>query len=94
MYCGQIDLSTTTDRQDVLKLLVATDEFGLNSLSEYIQEFLIENQEEFLQNDPIKILEIIFQYESFATLKEYCLKIICQNPGNLFENDKMLTVVF
>jgi len=70
-------------------LLIATDEFGLNTLGEYIQEFLINNKEEFLQKDPIGILENVFQHETFATLKDYCLETICQKPDILFETEKI-----
>uniref|UniRef100_U9U8S6 BTB domain-containing protein n=1 Tax=Rhizophagus irregularis (strain DAOM 181602 / DAOM 197198 / MUCL 43194) TaxID=747089 RepID=U9U8S6_RHIID len=40
LYCGQIDL-TIRSGLDILKLLAAADEFGINTLSEYIKEFLI-----------------------------------------------------
>ncbi|RIA80319.1 BTB/POZ protein, partial [Glomus cerebriforme] len=75
LYCGKLDLNTKNG-PDVLKLLVATEEFGLNNLSEYIQKFLIENQKEFLRNDPIGILETVIQHETFTTLKNYCLETI------------------
>jgi len=91
LYCGQLDLSVKNG-SDTLKLLVATEELGLNILSEYIQEFLIENQKEFLQNDPVGILEISFQHETFTTLKDYCLETICQEPEVLFGTDKILSL--
>ncbi|PKK65534.1 POZ domain-containing protein, partial [Rhizophagus irregularis] len=49
LYCGQLDLNVKNG-PDTLKLLVATEELGLNILGEYIQEFLIKNQKKFLQN--------------------------------------------
>ena len=90
LYCGQLDLSIIKNGSDALKLLVATEELGLNILSEYIQEFLIENQKEFLENDPIGILKISFQHETFTALKDYCLETICQEPNVLFGTDKIL----
>ncbi len=77
---------------DILKLLVATDEFGLQTLNEYIQGFLIENQKEFLQNDPIGILEIAFRIETFEKFKDNCIRIICQEPDLLFGTDKILAL--
>ena len=90
LYCGQLDLSVKNG-PGTLKLLVATEELGLNILSEYIQEFLIENQKEFLQNDPVGILENSFQHD-FTTLKNYCLETICQEPEVLFGTDKILSL--
>ncbi|RIA80316.1 hypothetical protein C1645_810494 [Glomus cerebriforme] len=91
LYCGQLDLNTKNGL-DVLKLLVATEELGLNTLCDYIQEFLIENQEELLQNDTVGILEFAFQHETFTKLKDHCLETICQNPDILFGTDKILSL--
>ncbi|POG65116.1 hypothetical protein GLOIN_2v438827 [Rhizophagus irregularis DAOM 181602=DAOM 197198] len=85
LYCGQLDLNVKNG-PDTLKLLVATEELGLNILSEYIQEFLIK------QNDPIGILEVAFQHENFTTLRGYGLEAICQDPYILFGTDKILSL--
>ncbi|CAB4397973.1 unnamed protein product [Rhizophagus irregularis] len=90
-YCGQLDLNVKNG-PDTLKLLVATDELGLNILSEYIQEFLIKNQKKFLQNDPIGILEVAFQHETFTMLRDYGLEAICEEPNILFGTDKILSL--
>src|SRR4051812_39078767 len=91
MYCGQLDLNVKSG-PDTLNLLVATEELGLNILSEYIQELLVKNQKEFLQNDPIGILEVAFQHETFTTLRDYGLETICQDPEILFDTDKILSL--
>src|SRR5436853_6243948 len=91
MYCGKLDLNVKNG-PDTLKLLVATDELGLNILSEYIQELLVKNQKEFLQNDPIGILEVAFQHETFTTLRDYGLETICQDPDILFGTNKILLI--
>ncbi|GBB89312.1 hypothetical protein RclHR1_00160028 [Rhizophagus clarus] len=92
LYCGQLDLSVDEGGSDILKLLIATEELGLNILNEYIQEFLIENQNELLHNNPIEILEVVFQYEAFTKLKDNLLKTICQKPKILFGTDKILSL--
>ncbi|PKK73519.1 hypothetical protein RhiirC2_864398 [Rhizophagus irregularis] len=78
---------------DILKLLVATEELGLDRvLSEYIQEFLIEDQNKFSQDDCIELLKIVFQHGTFTILEDYCLKTICQVPAILFGTDKILSL--
>ncbi|CAB4397458.1 unnamed protein product [Rhizophagus irregularis] len=77
---------------DILKLLVATEELGLNILNEFIQEFLIENQNEYLQNDPLGVLELVSQHETFTNLKDSLLEIICHEPKILFGTDKILSL--
>ncbi|RIA92258.1 hypothetical protein C1645_820944 [Glomus cerebriforme] len=91
LYCGQLELSIENG-SDILKLLIAADEFGINTLSEFIQEFLIDNLKEFLENNPNEILEIIFQHEALTTLKDDFLETICQDPDVLFGTDKFLTL--
>ncbi|CAB4431911.1 unnamed protein product [Rhizophagus irregularis] len=91
LYCGQLDLNVKNG-PDTLKLLVATEELGLNILGEYIQEFLVKNQKKFLQNDPIGILEVAFQHENFTTLRDCGLEAICQEPNILFGTDKILSL--
>ncbi|CAB4431913.1 unnamed protein product [Rhizophagus irregularis] len=85
LYCGQLDLNVNNG-PDISKLLVATGELGLDTLGEYIQEFLIK------QNDPIGILEVAFQHENFTTLRGYGLEAICQDPYILFGTDKILSL--
>lgn len=85
-------MSVEKNGLDLLKLLISTDEFGLHTLNEHLQEFIVNNQKgkELLQNDPVGILEIVFQHESLTTLHNYCIEIICQEPDILFGTDKIL----
>src|SRR3954449_9802742 len=48
LYCGKVDLNVK-DGFNILGLLVATDELGLNEFNEYIKGFLINNQNEILK---------------------------------------------
>jgi hypothetical protein len=57
----------------IITWLPASDEIGINSLSEYIREFWIKN---------LKIsYKMILLAQNF---KDYCLIIICQEPKILF----------
>jgi hypothetical protein len=73
---------------EVLNLLIAVDELNIQTLIQYIQEYLINYQYEFLHQDCVEILETIYQYVTFSTLWNYCLDIICEKPSVLFESDK------
>ena len=53
---------------DVLKLLIAVDELNIQPLISHIQEYLIKNQPEFLRQNPIVILETVYQHETFEYL--------------------------
>ncbi|RIA81365.1 BTB/POZ protein [Glomus cerebriforme] len=75
IYCGKIDL-TKLRGPEVLKLLIAVDEFDIQSLITHTQEYLSKHQDEFLQQNPIEILEIK----------------ICKEPEMLFDSDKFINL--
>ncbi|RIA83797.1 BTB/POZ protein, partial [Glomus cerebriforme] len=87
-YCGKLDLDFE-NAIDVIKLLIAVDEFGLSTLAEYIQEFFVNNQ---LKVDPVGILKIIFEQQKFLTLQNLSLEKICQEPHILFQKYSFLTL--
>ncbi|EXX50849.1 BTB/POZ domain-containing protein [Rhizophagus irregularis DAOM 181602=DAOM 197198] len=89
LYCGKIDLSVES-ASDIVTLLTMANEFELHSLVKYIQEFLIDNQKEFIKNNAIKFLENIFQSETFELIRNYCLKITYDTPELLFEKNTFL----
>ncbi|CAB4430989.1 unnamed protein product [Rhizophagus irregularis] len=91
IYCGKIDLAKLQG-PDVLKLLIAVDEFKIQTLIICIQEYLIKHQYEFLQQNPTEILEIVYQHEAFTDLWNYCLEEICAEPDLLFKSDKFINL--
>ncbi|PKK64954.1 hypothetical protein RhiirC2_853947, partial [Rhizophagus irregularis] len=87
IYCGKIDLSKLQG-PDILKLLIAVDELKIQTLILCIQEYLIKHQHEFLQQNPLEILETVYQRETFTNLWNYYLEEICAKPDTLFKSDK------
>ncbi|RIA92653.1 BTB/POZ protein [Glomus cerebriforme] len=75
LYSGTIEL----DKQkgiNVFKLFMAADELDIKKLSDYILNYITKKCETFIKDDPIDILQIIFQYEPFNYLRNYCLELI------------------
>ncbi|CAB4430976.1 unnamed protein product [Rhizophagus irregularis] len=87
IYCGKIDLEKLQG-QDILKLLITVDELKIQSLNHCIQEYLVKHQHEFLQQNPLEILETIYLHENFTDLWNYYLEEICAKPDTLFKSDK------
>ncbi|CAB4400697.1 unnamed protein product [Rhizophagus irregularis] len=86
IYCGNIELKNLQG-PDVLKLLIAVEELNIHPLVSHIQEFLIEHQTEFLYQNPIGILETVYQHETFTDLWNFCLEKICEEPEALFSSN-------
>ena len=78
---------------ELLDLLMAVDELSIQTLIPCIQEHLINYQYEFLQQNPIEILETVYQvcqHDTFKGLWDFFLETICEKPEILFNSDKLL----
>ncbi|RIA83593.1 BTB/POZ domain-containing protein [Glomus cerebriforme] len=89
LYTGHININNKTGAE-VLDILITSDELNLNQLTKVTEDFIIENHQQFLQNDPVGILLIIYCYKSLVNLQELCLETICFNPTLLFNSDKFI----
>jgi hypothetical protein len=91
LYTGLVNLDKQNGAK-VLRLLMASDELNLQKLSDHIQTYLIDNQAEYLKNDPVDVLQIVFRYEGCKDLRNFCLDTICDNPKILFESPKFTSL--
>jgi len=71
---------------DILDLLLASDELLLDESIIFIQKYLIEKQPEWLQENFVKVLHMVFQLESCKQLQDYCLEFICFDPEPFFNS--------
>ncbi|CAG8465499.1 8400_t:CDS:2 [Scutellospora calospora] len=92
LYCGDVEIKDLKG-ETILELLVASDEFGLTTLIDHVQQYFIENQKNFLQKDPVGMLHIASLHEAFNKIEEFSLEFICENPEILFDsNNKYLSL--
>ncbi|CAG8765488.1 14472_t:CDS:2, partial [Gigaspora margarita] len=79
LYCGEIILQNQ-DRETILELLVASDEFGLTKLIDYVQQYFGENIKAHLSQNPIDILHLDdvteFNQDDFELLEKTLQKCI------------------
>jgi hypothetical protein len=68
--------------------MIASDELNLKKLTKVAEDFIIENHHQFLQKDPVGILQIVYNCKPPANLQEFCLEKICSEPGSLFNSEK------
>ncbi len=79
MYTGELDL-TKQSGEDILGLLIATDELLLEELFKYVQDYLIEKQTSWVRQNFVLVLHVIFKFPSCKELQDYCLESICAEP--------------
>ncbi|CAI2165384.1 7133_t:CDS:1 [Funneliformis geosporum] len=84
MYTGILDVRGQSTL-DVFNLLIASDELLLEGLTNFIQKYLIEEQNGWLQRNLVKVHQIVFQLESCKKLQDYCLECICDDPIPFFK---------
>ncbi|GES81002.1 BTB/POZ domain-containing protein [Rhizophagus clarus] len=87
LYTDQIHITNKTGTE-LLNLMIISDELMLKKLTKFTEDFIIKNQQQFLQNDPVGILQIIHYCEALVNLQELCLNEICFEPRILFNSDK------
>ena len=71
-----------------MELLTAADEFGIESLYEYMMKYFIENYEDYIKKNPVKILQLIYANKNFNELKNIYLEKFCEYSEKLFESNE------
>ncbi|GBB98681.1 hypothetical protein RclHR1_00330008 [Rhizophagus clarus] len=86
IYTGEVNLTNTSDI-NILELLVASDELLLEELLEHVQDYLIENQTNWIQKNFIFVLHAVIKLASCKKLQDYCFESICADPQPFFTSN-------
>ncbi|CAB4410631.1 unnamed protein product [Rhizophagus irregularis] len=79
IYTGELDLAKQSG-EDILGLLVSSDELLIDELFNHVQDYLIEKQTSWVQKNFVLVLHTVFQLTSCKKLQDYCLESICEDP--------------
>jgi hypothetical protein len=71
---------TNQSSENILGLLVASDELLLEELFKHVQEYLIEKRSTWVQQNFVLVLHATFRLASCRKLRDYCFKSICKDP--------------
>ncbi|RIA80181.1 BTB/POZ protein [Glomus cerebriforme] len=82
IYKADLDLNRQKT-SDICNLIKASDELNIDILNEHILEFVSQNSRKLLNEDPVQILQVVFQLDIFSNLRDTFLQIICKNPEKL-----------
>ncbi|RHZ84128.1 hypothetical protein Glove_85g115 [Diversispora epigaea] len=83
LYTGILDL-TNVPGSDILGLLAASDELILEELFKHVQNYLIEKESAWLNQNLVKVLRIVSRLASCKQLQDYCYESICTDPYPFF----------
>ncbi|GBC04322.1 hypothetical protein RclHR1_05610009 [Rhizophagus clarus] len=89
IYTGELNL-TNRSGEDIFGLLVASDQLLIEELLRYVQDYLLEKQINWVQNNIILILNTVFKFTSCEKLRDYCLNSIYKDLQSFITSDSSL----
>ncbi|PKC64793.1 hypothetical protein RhiirA1_461929 [Rhizophagus irregularis] len=75
------------DISDIIKILIAFSELGLQELIIHLQLFLIENRKNWMKQNFILIYKTSFENNSFLKLQDFCKEFIFNEPEKFFNSN-------
>ncbi|GES93114.1 hypothetical protein GLOIN_2v1818692 [Rhizophagus clarus] len=78
IYTGELNLNKQSG-EDILGLLVASDELLIEELYNYIQDYLIVKPKIWMKNRFTLVFHTAFKLAGCKKLQDYCLESICKN---------------
>ncbi|RGB35665.1 BTB/POZ protein [Rhizophagus diaphanus] len=85
IYTGELDLNKQSG-ENILGLIVASDELLLEELFNHVQDYLIEKQTKWVHENFVLVLEAVFRLDNCKKLQDYCFESICENPLPFFSS--------
>ncbi|GBC46632.2 hypothetical protein GLOIN_2v1870949 [Rhizophagus irregularis DAOM 181602=DAOM 197198] len=85
IYTGELDL-TKQSGENILGLIVASDELLLEELFKHVQDYLIEKQTKWVHENFVLVLDAVFRLDNCKKLQDYCFESICENPLPFFSS--------
>ncbi|GBC03152.1 hypothetical protein RclHR1_00050060 [Rhizophagus clarus] len=89
IYGGKV-LLENYNGEKILELLVASDELCLNELLEYVQDYFINNEIDWLRENFNEYCHIIFQHDNFQKLQDYCIRMVANDPQKFRRHGKFV----
>ncbi|RIA79027.1 BTB/POZ protein [Glomus cerebriforme] len=74
------------DTLDIIKILVAANELGLQDLIIHLQSFLIENKKNWIKQNFNLIYQTSFENDSLLSLQNFCTEFISNEPEKFFKS--------
>ena len=91
MYNGIINIDNL-NLNEILNLLEACDELNFSELIDDLQNYLINEINEWLCQNLIYVHEISSKHQLFNLLQDFCNKLICKNPGSILKSNDVAAI--
>ena len=74
------------DALDIIKILKAASELGLQGLINHLQSFLIKNKTNWIEQNFNLIYQTSFEHDSFLELQKVCTDMFTDEPDRIFKS--------
>src|SRR5579863_565427 len=91
IYSGEIALSEY-NVSTLLEILIAADELILETLIDYIQDYIIEHHSEDMRQNFALLYQTVFDYNSFRKLHDFCTEIASTRPDEIFNSENFTAI--
>ncbi|EXX56000.1 hypothetical protein RirG_220260 [Rhizophagus irregularis DAOM 197198w] len=91
IYGGSLFLEEY-DISDIIKILIAANELGLQELIPYLESFLIENKKHCMKQNFDLIYQTTYENDSFLELQKYCTDLISKESNKIFNSPRFTSV--
>ncbi|GES76313.1 carbohydrate-binding module family 13 protein [Rhizophagus clarus] len=91
IYGGEL-LLEEYDVSDIIKILIAANELGLEELTLYIESFLVKNRKNWIEQNYNFIYRISFESNSFFDLQRCCIDLVSKEPIKILNSLNFSTI--
>ncbi|RIB02693.1 hypothetical protein C2G38_2149880 [Gigaspora rosea] len=85
IYGGNVSLEKIEDPSEIFKLLIISNQFGLDELVAHVQTHLTNRHLDWIQLNIIPIHRTSFKIKNFEILQKFCTDIVVKNPELVFD---------
>ncbi|GBC11880.2 BTB/POZ protein [Rhizophagus irregularis DAOM 181602=DAOM 197198] len=85
IYGGVLSLNGQ-DTLDVFKVLLAANELLLQELVDYLQNYLINNESQWMEQHFELIHRTSFQFTSLTEIQQFCTNLMAKSPHKIFKS--------
>ena len=91
IYGGRISLEEH-DTSDIINVLLAASELGLQELIVDIQSFLVKTKADWMESNFNLIYQTSFENDSFLELQKFCTNLINKKPNKIFKSPSFSSI--
>ncbi|GBB96632.1 hypothetical protein RclHR1_00280024 [Rhizophagus clarus] len=91
IYGGELSLKEY-DTSDIVKILIAASELGLQELILHLQSFLINNETNWIEQNFNMIYKMSFKIGSFSELQNFCKELMFKQPEKIFNSSDFTSI--